>query len=763
MKKENPNILKPILLIIISFLCLQTSNAQWKGYFSYNHVVDLSESSSKIYVATNNAILVHDVHTGGVETFNTVDGLSSENISTIYYRQQNNSLYIGYQNGLLSIYNFNNKRIINKFDIVNQTGISINKRKINTIHEYNGMLYLGTDYGISLYNPETNLFGNTFFIGFNASETEVLSITIFDDYIYAVTQFNGIKRALVNNPFLIDFNNWQTFSNSAFKKIIQHQGQLLLISNSGIHAIDNNTINLIHGGFNPIDIHSNNQTVVATSNNKVVFLNQNLVFSQEINLNQLTNIQPGFTKVSLVQNYAFVGTRENGLLKSGVPFSLTPEIILPTGPLNNNAYRMHVTPSGNSVWLSYGEASVFFNPYPLRQRPVSNMNNGVWTHIPFSDLLGARSLVNLISDPNDENTMYFSSGFDGILKMQNNTGVQLINNTNSNLPVKPTDPGLGNRIFGMSFDNKKELWVTNSLIDKQILSVNRNNQWVNFDASGALSNFGQHYPDLVVDKNNTKWIATQGTGVLGFNENANPRFKVVNSMSGDAEESKQVMTIAVDKRGQLWIGTRSGLRILRSVDRFMTDPILNSTNIVIEEDGLGQELLNRQFITKILVDGANNKWVGTGDQGVFLFSANGQETLLRFTKENSPLPSNSIKDIAINEVTGEVFFLTNQGIVSYQGSATAARDDLSNVVIYPNPVRPEYQGTVKITGLIDNANIKITDISGNLVHETTSTGGTIEWDTTAFGKYKVASGVYMVFIASDDLDETKVKKIMIVR
>jgi hypothetical protein len=164
-----------------------------------------------------------------------------------------------------------------------------------------------------------------------------------------------------------------------------------------------------------------------------------------------------------------------------------------------------------------------------------------------------------------------------------------------------------------------------------------------------------------------------------------------------------------------------------------------------------------------VVDGANRKWISTNNSGVFLLSYNGQETIYHFTTANSPLPSDSVLDLEIDGATGEVFMATIKGMISFKGVSTKANDSLDNVFIYPNPVRPEFEGTVKISGLIDKANIKITDIEGNLVHETTSAGGTIEWDTTAFGKYKVASGVYMVFIAASDGSQTKVKKVMIVR
>ena len=127
------------------------------------------------------------------------------------------------------------------------------------------------------------------------------------------------------------------------------------------------------------------------------------------------------------------------------------------------------------------------------------------------------------------------------------------------------------------------------------------------------------------------------------------------------------------------------------------------------------------------------------------------------------MPSNTVNDIAIDSQSGDVYFATDKGMVAYKGTSTEAEGDLSNVYVYPNPVRPGFEGDVKVSGLIDNANIKITDIEGNLVYETTSEGGTILWDTRAFGRYKVASGVYMIFIASEDGAETKVKKVMIIR
>jgi ligand-binding sensor domain-containing protein len=269
---------------------------------------------------------------------------------------------------------------------------------------------------------------------------------------------------------------------------------------------------------------------------------------------------------------------------------------------------------------------------------------------------------------------------------------------------------------------------------------------------------------IAIDKSGTKWIASYKNGVVAFNENSNIRFKKL-SEGADLGNlpSQDVRAIAVDNRNQVWIGTNKGLRVLPSTGSYNNDQQMKANPIIILEDSLAQELLYEQFITDIAVNGSNQKWIGTADSGAFLFSYNGQETIYHFTKDNSPLPSNVINDIDINAVTGEIFFATDRGMVSFQGTSTKPADSLDAVYVYPNPVRPEFVGTVKIAGLISKANIKITDIEGNLVYETTSEGGSVEWDTKAFGKYNVASGVYMIFIAAEDASETAVKKVMIIR
>jgi hypothetical protein len=252
--------------------------------------------------------------------------------------------------------------------------------------------------------------------------------------------------------------------------------------------------------------------------------------------------------------------------------------------------------------------------------------------------------------------------------------------------------------------------------------------------------------------------------LVGYNP-ANGQFNLITDEVGLGNlPSNNIRALTFDNQNRLWIGTLKGLRVLFNVGGFFEENAsVESQAIIILEDGVPQELLFEQSITDIEVDGSNNKWVATATSGVFYLSSNGQETLLRFTKENSPLPSNNVQDIAIDQFSGVVYFATTNGLVAYNGSSTAPRENLDNVYAFPNPVRPEFHGNVTIDGLTARANVKITDITGNLVFEETSEGGSILWDTTAFGRYKVASGVYLILITTEDALETKVHKIMIVR
>lgn len=754
-------------LLLISQMAFAQNNQLWKGYFSYNEVNDLTESPTRITASTQKALFSKNLNTNELKTKTTIDGLSGQDITSIYYSPNFNKTYIGHANGLMLIINENDGTIKIVPGIRDQNGITPTKKKINHFFEHENKLYISTDFGLVQFNLETQLFGDTYLLGNSGQELIVYQSTVFNNFIYVATDLGGIRRADLMNPNLNDFAQWSTFDAGNWTGIVTHNNQLVALNSNNSVSRHNGSafslvLNLPQAG---VDIRSYQNTLSITTLNHVYIFDQSLIQISHVISQNIPEIVTTFNCATVIGNALFIGTKEFGVISAPITNTSTFQIIKPDGPSRNNPFSIQSTPT-NKLWVVFGGHNIFYVP-DYSTFGISKLTDTGWLNIPYEETLESNSLVRVIVNPKDEKNVFFGSSHTGILEFQDDVAIAKYDHTTPNGPESVFVPEAPNfkstRVRGGAFDKSGNLWFNNSLINNAIKALNADGSWQSYSIEEFVQSTDQNYGNLVIDKNGTKWFPSEN-GLMGFNENITPKFKKAEN-SDDAGNPflNNVRTVAIDNNNRLWIGTRGGLRILSSVDRFTGEDDLETTPIIIIDDGLPQELLYEQTILDIAVDGANNKWIATGGSGAFLLSPNGQQTLYHFTRENSPLPSNSINDIEINANTGEVFFATDAGLVSFKGTSTGASENLNNVYVYPNPVRPEFVGTVKIAGLIDDANVKITDIEGNLVYETTSEGGTIEWDTKAFGKYRVASGVYMIFIASKDGSETKVKKVMIIR
>lgn len=763
--------MKKRFLYFVLLIFMQTGFAQnnllWQGYFSYNDIRDVSQSPTTIFAASENALFSKNTSTNQLKTTNTIDGLSGQTISALYYSSTSNKTLVGYENGLMIVINEADGSMLNIVDIINKQ-LPSNIKKINHFMEYKGIVYVSCDFGIVQFNLATMLFGDTYFIGNNGAEIRVTQTAVFNGYIYASTN-DGIRRADIASKNLIDFNQWIQIATGSWSSIETFDTELIAINASGYIHKYNSGSNSFTGYLQlsqaAVDMRMSENYLIITTLNSVYIYNKQMALVRQIDNSQIPGSVSTFTCVTSVGDVIYIGTKENGLINTTISVSSAFENSTPTGPSRNNVFALQATSS--SLWTVYGDYDIFYNPYPLDSYGISKYSVNGWLNIPFEKALGAKSLSRITVNPNNENQVFISSFYSGLLKLENDTPILLYNakNTGANglstiIGQIPDDV----RVNGAVYDKSGNLWLNNSLVNNGLKVFKADGQWQSFSMDNILnSSVKTSFGRMLIDKNGTKWIATNKDGVVGFNESINKFKKITMGVDTGNLPTTDVRAIAIDNRNQLWIGTTKGLRVLSNVGSFLTDDKFNANSIIILDNNLAQELMYEQYITDIVVDGANNKWIGTLDSGVFLVSPNGQETKYHFTINNSPLPSNEINDIDINSATGEVFIATDKGLVSFKGTATIANEDLNNVYVYPNPVRPEYEGTVKIAGLLDKANIKITDIEGNLVYETTSEGGTIEWDTTAFGKYKVASGVYLIFVAAQDGIETKVKKVMIIR
>lgn len=748
------------MFLLLTQIGFTQNTLSWQGYFSFNEIKDISESSTTVFAASENAIFSKNAATNALKTTTTIDGLSGQTISAVYYSETTKKTLVGYENGLLIVINESDGSMVKKVDIINKQ-LAPNLKKINHFMEYNGLVYVSCDFGIVQFNLKTLQFGDTYFIGDNGAEISVKQTTFFNGFIYAATS-SGIRKADILNPNLVDFSQWILVNSGDWSNIETFGNEIFAVNSGGyMHRYNSNMfVGFLQHPQPSVDMRSKGNYLLVTTPNTIYVFNNQMVVTRQISKDEVLSDKLIFTCATVVGDLIYIGTKENGMFTANISGGSAFQNSTPTGPLRNNIFALQSTT--NSLWTVFGDYSGVYNPYPKDNYGISKFSQSKWFNIPYEEVLNAKSLVRIAVDPTNENKVYIGSYDAGLLKLENNIPTYLYGTENSSLDAVPNTNDVW--VNGTVFDKDGNLWMNNSLVDNGLKVLKPNGDWQTYATKPVISNVAScPFGRMSIDKNGTKWMATFNSGIIGFNEKGNLLKKITLGTDAGNLPSIDARVATPDNNNQLWIGTTKGLRVLSNVNSFLTDSQLTTKSIIIVEDGLAQELLYDQFITDIVVDGANNKWIATADSGVFMISPNGQETKYHFTINNSPLPSNTINDIDINSATGEVFIATDKGMISFKGISTAANDDLSNVYVYPNPVRPNYAGTVKVAGLIDKANIKITDIEGNLVYETTSEGGTIEWDTTAFGRYKVASGVYMIFISAQDGGETKVKKVMIIR
>jgi hypothetical protein len=754
-----------VLLCLFSLtLTAQNFEDEWEGHFSYVSVTSISQGNDRVYAASENAVFTFDLSTREIETKSTVNGLSGETISTIYYSEEFNLLVIGYETGLIEIVLDGDENVRIEVGILEELNVPPNVKHINHFYEFDGKLYISAGYGISVYDLALLEFIDTYFIGNFGSQINVNQITVVEPYIYAATTGNGVRKAMVNDDNLIDFNAWTNIAGGLTLKGIQEiGGEIYTIDGSNKVFLVLNFLQFvtqINGDVQ--DFTSKDEVLVITTTESIQAYGNG--FSPIASVNSLSGFEYVLQSGYAFNNIFYLGTTEIGMLS--VPFGASNgEQILPDGPLLNHPFAVDASPG--QLWTSFGEIDVNFNPFPLNFRGISYLRAGQdWLNIPEEEVLGASDIVHVKINPENTSEVYMSSFQKGLLKVVDQVPVKIYNQTSSPpIQAPPNLPNAEVRIYGADFDREGNLWMVQTFTNDGLLKLTPNDQIQAIDISGIIdgeTDLG--LSKLDISREGFVFFGSSRDGLIGYDPGTGRFNKIQEGVGSGNLPTTNVRAVAFDVQNRLWIGTLRGLRVLFNVSSFFDEgENTDAQPIIILEDGVPQELLFEQSITDIEVDGSNNKWIATATSGVFYLSPNGQETLLRFTKSNSPLPSNNVLDISIDGDSGVVYFATENGLVAFKGTSTAPKDNLENVYAYPNPVRPGFLGNVTVDGLTAKANVKITDIEGNIVFEETSQGGSVSWDTTAFGKYRVASGVYLILVTTDDATETTVSKVMIVR
>jgi hypothetical protein len=381
------------------------------------------------------------------------------------------------------------------------------------------------------------------------------------------------------------------------------------------------------------------------------------------------------------------------------------------------------------------------------------------------------------ADPNDPEHV-FAGGRCGLYEFKNGKLITYYNKDNSPL-MAAIDRGkqLGNDyllILGIKFDAKGNLWVLNSLANGvSLLELTTDKEWISHHHQELTDENGitvSGLSNMMFDSRGLLWFTNnfwQNPSVFCYDTNQDVILKYDQIINQDDTKYAIYHTncIAEDKEGNIWIGTDVGPFMIQKSEIGQSSVTFYQVKVP-RNDGtnFADYLLNGISISSIAIDGGNRKWFGTESAGVFLISSDNLMQEQSFTTNNSKLLYNNISSIAINHQSGEVFFLSDNGLCSYQSNAVEPNEQMTkdNVIVYPNPVTPDFTGLVTITGLSYDADVKITTATGAIVAEGRSNGGMFNWDCCNKQGKRVASGVYMVITATSDGKKGTVCKIAVI-
>jgi len=383
-------------------------------------------------------------------------------------------------------------------------------------------------------------------------------------------------------------------------------------------------------------------------------------------------------------------------------------------------------------------------------------------------------LVHVTIDPNNTNKVFISSWNDGILVVENDNITKLLNNGNSGLEklfLAGAPDFFSIRINGSAFDRDGNLWIANAWVANKLKKMTPDGNWSSVDFSAALSTDKLGLNELVIDKSNSIWIGTRRNGALVYNDNTRQITALTTEINKGSLPDLNVRTVAVDSNNRIWLGTLKGLVVFSDATGVFSNAN-NAAPVIILDEGIAKKLLGDQPVNTIAIDGADNKWFGTDTGGVLATNPGGDKTLYNFNKDNSPLPSNRILKIKVDNSNGKVYIATEKGIVVFKSNVAPFGEALKSAYAYPNPATKSNE-FVTIDGrngthLPKGTNVKILDAAGYLVYETNViegqevNGGKVVWDKTNLAGQKVASGIYIVLLTSSDKTEVATTKIAII-
>ncbi len=744
---------------------------QWKEHLPFKSGISVTQSDTKVYYGTPYALLIIDKADHSIQKVTKVEGLSQVGVSLVKYNRQSKVLVIVYENSVIDLVKEDGI-----FTLLNlpESNIILGEKKVYDVYMANDSIaYLAANYGISTLNLNSGLFPNT-----TKTPVEVHSIHIYDGTVYAATD-EGLYTFDLNSGLNIDdFSNWELlvgeqgfpFDYSA-RGLATYNGKLYVGVSDSIYVYDGNeaqyvthmdglVLSYLSAGGSHL-LAGYDCTDEGCSNGR------SLIIDEAHNVQTIGGLCTNRPRYAIEDESGVIWYADqfNGYrwLPAG---ESNCQIITVNSPRTHHVREMDV--HNGQLWVATGGLNVQYSAL-FRTDGFLSLIDGQWNEYniwnkpalaedPISDFL------DIIVHP-ETGKIYAAAFYDALVVYDPATDqFEIYRENNSTLQLAEGDP-TRSRVSSIAFDADGNLWVANNNAPRPLSVLKTDGTWQSFDLpctpeDGVLN--------LAIDDFGYKWLTTTNSS-LGlivfdegeFDEDSDDRCTVINT-SNSVLPTNEVNTVEKDLDGAMWVGTKLGAVV------FQCNPLDSEcpgTQPFVEVDGFGANLLEDQDVRTIGVDGGNRKWFGTGT-GLFLMSPAGNEQIAKYTVDNSPLFDNNITDVAFDHESGEVYIGTQQGLISLRGEATEGEAFHQNkVLVFPNPVRPGYEGPIAIKGLAKDSTVKITDINGQLVYETEALGGQAIWNGRDYNDRKVTSGVYLVYATNRNIanPSVTVAKIMIVR